>query len=144
MYDVNTERIEQVLTHMDYMLHILKKLGDQEDRAVLQDAVAIAAMERALHISIEAIVDVGNALIDGFVMRDPGSYTDIVEILRDERVIEDEQAKQLTETVTFRKHLINEYTQVPVAEMIALVRRSLGSLEQFAPAVRVYIEKELF
>lgn len=129
---------------MDHMLHILKTLTDKGDEAILQDTIATAAMERALHISIEAIVDVGNALIDGFIMRDPGSYVDIVEILRDEQVIGEDQAKQLTETVAFRKALVNEYTQVPAAEMSALVRRSLDCLYQFAPAVRAYLEKELF
>jgi uncharacterized protein YutE (UPF0331/DUF86 family) len=144
MYDVNTKRIDEVLTHMARMLDLLDKLASRGDEEILQDQVAVAAMERALHLSIEAIVDVGNALIDGFIMRDPGSYTDIVEILRDERVISDEQAKQLTQVVEFRKHLVNEYTHVPVIEMVPLVRRSLEQLRLFEPAVRDYLEKELF
>jgi uncharacterized protein YutE (UPF0331/DUF86 family) len=144
MYNVNTKRIEEVLTHMDRMLQLLRQLTAQSDEAILADPVAVAAMERAMHLSIEAVVDVGNALIDGFIMRDPGSYTDIVEILRDERVINDTAAKQLTEVVSFRKHLVNEYTKVPVAEMIGLARASLETLAQFAPAVRAYIKQELF
>jgi uncharacterized protein YutE (UPF0331/DUF86 family) len=144
MYDVNTKRIEEVLTHMARMLDLLDKLASREDGEILQDQVAVAAMERALHLSIEAIVDVGNALIDGFIMRDPGSYTDVVEILRDERVISDEQAKQLTEVVEFRKHLVNEYTNVPAARMVSLVRCSLRQLREFDPAVRDYLAKELF
>jgi uncharacterized protein YutE (UPF0331/DUF86 family) len=144
MYDVNTKRIDEVLTHLARMLDLLDTLASRRDEEILQDQVAVAAMERALHLSIEAIADVGNALIDGFIMRDPGSYTDIVEILRDERVISDGQAKQLTQVVEFRKHLVNEYTHVPVAEMVPLVRRSLEQLRLFEPAVREYLEKELF
>ncbi|GAA3319942.1 hypothetical protein GCM10020331_028930 [Ectobacillus funiculus] len=30
-------------------------------------------------------LDVGNAIIDGFIMRDPGSYEDIIDILVDEK-----------------------------------------------------------
>ncbi|MCG6197821.1 DUF86 domain-containing protein, partial [Anoxybacillus sp. LAT_38] len=78
---------------------LLNKLAARGAENVLADDVAEAAMERALHLSIEAVIDVGNALIDGFIMRDPGSYSDIVEILRDERVISDEQARVLTDVV---------------------------------------------
>jgi len=144
MYDVNTTRIDEVLAHMEKMLDLLDKLTERDDQAILQDAAAVAAMERALHLVIEGIIDVGNALIDGFIMRDPGSYTDIVEILRDERVLTDEQAKQLTEVVAFRKHLVTHYTAVPVPEMIALVREQKGILRQFDPAVREYVQKEMF
>lgn len=144
MYDVNTPKIEQVLTHMSSMLQILQELLAEGEQKITDSRILTVAMERALHLSIEAIADVGNALIDGFIMRDPGSYTDIVEILRDERVINDQEAKVLTETVLFRKHLVNEYTQVPVLEMIRLVTDSLPSLEAFAPKIRAYLEQELF
>lgn len=144
MYDVNTERIDQVLAHMSRMLDVLDKLKERGAEAVLADEVAVAAMERALHLSVEAIIDVGNVLIDGFIMRDPGSYSDIVEILRDEQVIDGEQAQLLTRVAEFRKHLVIEYTSVPVAHMYSLVAESLGTLRQFDHAVRTYLEKELF
>lgn len=144
MYDVNTKKIDEVLTHLSRMLDLLDKLAARGAENVLADDVAEAAMERALHLSIEAVIDVGNALIDGFIMRDPGSYSDIVEILRDERVISDEQARVLTDVVEFRRHLVNQYTRVPAAEMVALVQDSLPTLRQFEPAVRTYLQNELF
>ncbi|WP_035299548.1 type VII toxin-antitoxin system HepT family RNase toxin [Brevibacillus thermoruber] len=144
MYDVNTKKIDEVLTHLSRMLDLLDKLAARGAEDVLADDVAEAAMERALHLSIEAVIDVGNALIDGFIMRDPGSYSDIVEILRDERVISDEQARVLTDVVEFRRHLVNQYTRVPAAEMVALVKNSLPTLRQFEPAVRTYLQNELF
>ncbi|EMT51670.1 hypothetical protein I532_17138 [Brevibacillus borstelensis AK1] len=144
MYDVNTKRIDEVLGHMSQMLALLETLASRRQDALLEDRVAVAAMERALHLSIEAILDVGNALIDGFIMRDPGSYADIVEILRDEQVISDEQARVLTEIVEFRKFLVNEYAKIPHEAMIPLAANGLPVLRQFEPAVRAYLEKELF
>lgn len=144
MYDVNTKRIDQVLTHMNRMLDLLEKLKERGAEAVLTDEVAALAMERALHLSIEGIVDVGNALIDGFIMRDPGSYSDVVEILRDEQVITDEEAVILTRATEFRKHLVNDYTNVPAEEMFALVVAAVPALRQFDPRVRAFLKKELF
>ncbi|CAM3352352.1 DUF86 domain-containing protein [Brevibacillus invocatus] len=144
MYDVNTKRIDQVFVHMNKMLELLETLNDRGKEAVVADEVAVAAMERGLHLSIEAVIDVGNALIDGFIMRDPGSYSDIVEILRDEQVIDEHQARVLTQVTDFRKHLVNEYTDVPVPQMLEVVQDSLPTLRQFEPAVRAYLDKELF
>ncbi|MGE7274220.1 type VII toxin-antitoxin system HepT family RNase toxin [Brevibacillus panacihumi] len=144
MYDVNTKRIDQVFTHMNKMMNLLEKLCDRGKDAVLADEVATAAMERGLHLSIEAVIDVGNAMIDGFIMRDPGSYSDIVEILRDEQVITEQQARILTRVTDFRKHLVNDYTTVPAGEMFEVVQESLSTLREFEPAVRTYLEKELF
>lgn len=144
MYDVNTKRIDQVFVHMNKMLELLETLSARGKEAVVADEVAVAAMERGLHLSIEAVIDVGNALIDGFIMRDPGSYSDIVEILRDEQVIDEQQARVLTRVTDFRKHLVIEYTAVPVPQMIDIVQDSLPTLRQFEPAVRDYLKKELF
>lgn len=144
MYDVNTKRIDEVLDQMSRMLALLETLTARGKEALLADEVALAAMERALHLSIEAVIDTGNALIDGFIMRDPGSYADIVEILRDETVVSDEQAGVLASVVEFRRFLVNEYTKVPQEAMIALVGKGLPVLRQFEPAVRSYLEKELF
>ena len=35
---------------------------------------------------MESMMDVGNLMIDGFIMRDPGSYEDIIDILVDEKL----------------------------------------------------------
>ncbi|GAA4723023.1 DUF86 domain-containing protein [Brevibacillus fulvus] len=144
MYNVNVTRIEEVLSHLEQMLVLMKQITAEADDHIKSSKLVTAALERALHLSIEAIADVGNALIDGFIMRDPGSYTDIVEILADEQVIGAEEAVQLGELVSFRKQLVNEYTTIPVDAMILLVRKSLPALTGFAPAVRRYVEKELF
>ncbi len=144
MYTVNTERVEEILHHMGRMLDLLSAIINRTDDEIVQDKIAVAAMERGLHLVIESIIDVGNAMIDGFIMRDPGSYTDIVDILLDEQVVSQADAKVLTTVVEFRKKLVLEYTSVPTEEMLQVVRGSLESLRGFAPAVRTYIVKELF
>ncbi len=126
------------------MLAILEELLTYSDETIQQDDTKKLATERAFHLCIEGIADVGNALIDGFIMRDPGSYTDIVEILRDEQVLTEGQAAALHQVVTFRKPLAHDYTEVPVADMIILIRQSLPDLMTFAPSVRAYVKKELF
>lgn len=142
MYNIDQTRLNQLLQYLERRLDLLEQLGQRSD--IAQDEIAIHAMERCLQMSIEAIIDVGNLLIDAFIMRDPGSYTDIVDILLDEGVVESEPASVLTNVVSFRRQLVNEYTSVPAQEMVELVRSSLPVLRTFAPSVRQFVEKELF
>ena len=61
---------------------------------------------------IESFLDVGNSMIDGFIMRDPGSYEDIIDILDDEKVITTEMCEGFKKIVSLRKNLQQDYTTV--------------------------------
>ena len=70
------------------------------------------ALERVGHNMIESIIDVGNSMIDGFIMRDPGGYDDIIDILTDEKVIPQEMDAPLKEVIEFRKELVRQFYAV--------------------------------
>jgi uncharacterized protein YutE (UPF0331/DUF86 family) len=57
------------------------------------------AQERLLHLAMEAVTDSGHMLIDCFMMRDAGSYEDIIEILTEEHVFSDTVSKILLQLV---------------------------------------------
>ena len=43
-------------------------------------------------------------MIDGFIMRDPGSYDDIIDIMEDEKVISSEMADPLKKVIGITKN----------------------------------------
>ena len=63
------------------------------------------ALERIVHLLVECILDTGNDMIDGFIMRDPGSYDDIMDILVDEKVVPEGEGSQLKSLSHPAKHL---------------------------------------
>jgi uncharacterized protein YutE (UPF0331/DUF86 family) len=142
MYNVNVTRIEETLKYLEVLLQdvgpIIEKL-----EGVPQDRILLLALERVVHISLESIADVGNHMIDGFIMRDPGSYEDIVEILRDEQVIPEELSNPLKDLVNYRRNLITTYTEIKAEDIYNLSKNSLSALKQFPGYVRNYLEKEL-
>jgi uncharacterized protein YutE (UPF0331/DUF86 family) len=80
-------------------------------------------------------------LIDGFIMRDPGGYLDIVDILEDEQVIDKQLSGKVKEKVTFREKLIRYYDVIETEEL----RRFSIDIEpyrQFIHAVKSFLEKE--
>lgn len=92
---------------------------------------------------IECILDVGNDMIDGFIMRDPGSYDDIMDILTDEKVVAEEEGNKLKQLISSRKQLVQEYQHADHQELFALITSNKDVLKAFPVRVRTYLETEL-
>ncbi len=73
---------------------------------------------------IDSVLDVGNAMIDGFIMRDPGSYEDIIDILMDERVISAEEGQGMKEVILLRKMLTQDYIQMNHDELYKTIQKT--------------------
>ncbi len=101
------------------------------------------ALERISHLMIECILDVGNDMIDGFIMRDPGSYDDIMDILTDEKVVAEDEANKLKQLISSRKRLVQEYQQADHQELFTLITSNRDVLKAFPARVRTYLETEL-
>jgi uncharacterized protein YutE (UPF0331/DUF86 family) len=137
MYFVDRKQIEDRLQYMEQLGRIYKQIR-KESTAGTQ-----LALERLAHGWIEALIDVGNQMIDGFIMRDPGSYEDILDILEDERVLESEVISRLKPLVAFRKKLVQEFTAIESNEVRQVLEEAEPAVEKVSPAVRNYLEEEL-
>ncbi|WP_054703668.1 DUF86 domain-containing protein [Bacillus sp. JCM 19041] len=137
MYFVDQQKIEQTLAHMESLLAFIKSESFTD---VIKDQLAI---ERAGTVIIESIIDVGNQMIDGFIMRDPGGYEDIIDILQDEAVINEANARELKSVIRIRKSLAYEYTSLQGSEVLQVLKANNSSLEEFPGNIRVYLKNEL-
>ena len=102
MYFVDRKKLEATLQFIE------RQTATFENLTKISGPIEKNALERIVHSTIEAVIDVGNALIDGFIMRDPGSYHDIIDIMLDEKVITDDMEKQLKNIIDLRKPLVQE------------------------------------
>ncbi|XXM70484.1 DUF86 domain-containing protein [Lysinibacillus sphaericus] len=137
MYFVDREKIEERLVYMNDQLSVLSA-GSEWDSIIEK-----LALERIGHTLIESVLDVGNSMIDGFIMRDPGSYEDIIDILLDEKVIDRGMSKDLKRLIGERKTLVQEYTRVDYEELGGILTEVKPTLEQFPVHIRRYLENEL-
>ena len=137
MYFVDREKIEEILKYLEMQIQLF--LSQKEWSTPLEKA----ALERLNQMMIESVLDVGNAMIDGFIMRDPGSYDDIIDILMDEKVISAETGNCLKILIQYRKRLIQFYTDVDHRELQETFSKHLQELVKFAANVREYLATEL-
>ncbi|HJF32788.1 MAG TPA: DUF86 domain-containing protein [Sporosarcina psychrophila] len=138
MYFVDRNQISESLNHMDNLLELYKSENEWHE-----DIIHSLALERITNVIIESIIDVGNTMIDGFIMRDPGSYEDIIDIMEDERVITSQMAKPLKQVVELRKMIVRDFTKVDSEEIQRVLNASMTELLVFSTKVRHYLEHEL-
>lgn len=137
VYFIDRKKMELTLRFMEEQIIFL------EQQPAWITPLEQAALERIAQRIVESIIDVGNAMIDGFIMRDPGSYEDIIDIMEDEKVIAKEQAVPLKDVIGLRKKLVREYTDISHDEMAALLIANKKELIDFPKRVRAYLENEL-
>ncbi|PID24227.1 DUF86 domain-containing protein [Sporosarcina sp. P7] len=138
MYFVDQNQINKTLVYMEQLIDIFKK-----ETNWLQSDVNKLALERIAHGLIEGIIDVGNSMIDGFIMRDPGSYDDIIDILEDEKVILSEQATPLKAFISLRPMIVRQFVEVDADKVVQSICETLKELQQFPGQVRDYLTNEL-
>lgn len=139
MYYVNRGQIDVRLNAIPAIADALESLASDWRGTLIQGL----AQERALHLAVEVVTDVGSYLIDGFIMREASSYEDIVEIIGEEGVFPAERLEPLTELVRLRKPLVQEYFGWERAALHPLTPRLPDVLRSFKQDVQDYIVKEL-
>lgn len=137
MYFVDREKIETILVFLENQISLFKS----QDK--WSTAIELAGLERMTHMMLEAVLDVGNSMIDGFIMRDPGSYEDIIEILMDEKVIPENIGKSLKVLVQNRKMLVQMYTEIDHIGLHKQFSSHLHELAKFPTYIRDYLANEL-
>ncbi|MDF2939029.1 MAG: hypothetical protein K0Q90_4402 [Paenibacillaceae bacterium] len=131
---------------LDRLLDYLPELGSAAEQVVSRwepgDVLLKAALERITHLALEAVTDIGGLLIDGFILRDPGSYSDMMDILLDEGVISTARHGYLTRLVGTRKMLVQDYLAADHLLLLELARGLPEELSGFIGNVRQFAERE--
>jgi uncharacterized protein YutE (UPF0331/DUF86 family) len=139
VYYVNREEIEARLACIPDIAQALADAASDWKGTLMQGL----AQERALHLAVEIVTDVGSYLIDGFLMRDASSYEDIVDIIAGEGVLPADVAEPLRKLVSLRKPLVQDYVQWPRKALNPLTPELPDLLRRFAEHVQDYLRHEL-
>lgn len=123
---------------LTYKLNYLQKLTEDYS----ENKENHYAFERIAQMLIESSVDIGNMVIDGFVLRDPGNYKDVIDILELEGVISKETQQGINQTVDVRKRFVHQYDQLDTKDLSPLFDASLKDYERFIDEVINFLNNE--
>lgn len=82
-------------------------------------------------------------MIDGFIMRDPGSYEDIIDIMDDEKVITADMTDRIKKVIELRQMIVREFISVDTNVITSTLNEAFEALQLFPEKVRHYLEHEL-
>lgn len=131
MYFVNKEKLN---TKLNYLQQLITDYPQNKDNHY--------AFERIAQMFIESAVDIGNMVIDGFILRDPGNYKDVIDILELEKVISKDTQVHINETVDVRKQFVHYYDELDTASLIPLFDEAVPYYQQFIEEVIRFLKSE--
>jgi len=137
MYFVNRSEIEKIINFID---GLLEKSDSDFVYTTLSEKLML---ERLTHLLIESILDVGNLMIDGFIMRDPGSYHDIIDILIDERVLPKEDEEAYKQLIDLREQIVKYYTNINHEQIKEVLSSHKHIFGKFSTYIKSYLTTEL-
>lgn len=131
MYFVNKEKLN---TKLNYLQQLITDYPQSKDNHY--------AFERIAQMFIESAVDIGNMVIDGFILRDPGNYKDVIDILELEKVISKDTQVHINKTVDVRKQFVHYYDELDTANLIPLFDNTVPYYQQFIEEVIRFLKSE--
>ncbi|MFD2171507.1 type VII toxin-antitoxin system HepT family RNase toxin [Tumebacillus lipolyticus] len=137
--DQHRSQIRSHLDVMDRQSAILRTLQSHSQEEFQAQPVLQAAAERALHIALECLTDIGNLIIDALIMRDPASYEDIFLILTEEGVFEKGFADHFIDAVRFRKLLAHDYRELSTDGVYAMVQAHATDFDTIKSSIASYV-----
>lgn len=136
MYFVDQKQIKEKLHHMDQVLTLIPQI----DKSSMIERFSL---ERMVHTLIESVIDVGHLMIDGFIMRDAGSYKDIITILVDEKVLPTADEAKYHALIDLRAMLVNDYTAIDYDKITETLDSCIEEVKQFSQHINQYLAHEL-
>ncbi|MBE5673459.1 DUF86 domain-containing protein [Staphylococcus sp. SS35] len=131
MYFVDKDKLTQKLTYLQTLTDDYQKSKNNQ-----------YAFERIAQMLIESSVDIGNMIIDAFILRDPGNYKDVIDILELENVITKETQQAINKTVDIRKQFTYDYTTLNIATIVPMFDEALPYYKQFISEVTTFLQQE--
>ena len=117
------------LGHLGAVLAQLERLRALDERQRADPLYELAA-ERAIHVAIEAILDVGHHVLAGRGLPVPATYRDVVPALAASGVISAELGVRLDGMAGMRNILVHDYVDVDARYVWSVVDDRLDDLRQ--------------
>lgn len=140
---------EELRTHIDELLHGLKERTDWMKILAnrvdpwQKDLTFRLAAERALHTSAEYMTDICSLIIDALVMRDPGGYADMIQVLVEEGVLRRSWFQQIEGLFEFRARCIRNHAELRSEEVHAAILAYANHFDEFSSAISSYLNADV-
>jgi len=140
---VNRDLILTRFNKLDQLLENLRELKEITKEEFLSNYKNYFSAQRALEISINICIDIGNHIVTLNNKEKPETFTDIIKILTKLEIISDELGTQLTKMVRFRNLLGHFYLEVDNEVIYNILQNNIKDFVSFKEAILRKFKEDL-
>jgi len=119
----------------------LHRLRDTSAEAYIENLLVRRAVERTLHLAIEASLDIGQHIIASEGYRTPTANRDVFVVLNEEGLIPADLLPALIQMARFRNLIVHDYATIDNLAVHEILQNRLGDFDRFAQAIVAYLER---
>ena len=138
---VDRDALSARLDALESYLAELRTLGGRTREEFVREPALHHLAERYLQLACECVLDLTHHVISDQGYRQPSSYRDAIEVLREEGLLVDDLAGRLKEWMGFRNVLVHFYLNVDHGRSYDAIRDDLGDLDAFARQMAQLLEE---
>lgn len=101
--------------------------------------IYIIALNGALHLAVEAVLDLGNHLIADQNLETPDSNRDIFRVLFENEIINDSLKESLIKIAGFRNILVHDYLDLDRELEYEIIKNNIKDIKEFMKVVLKYL-----
>ena len=124
--DVLLKRAEKTREFIEFLHEIS---GEYELEEFKNNRMIYGSSERFLHLTIEALIDMGNHIISSKNLGSVDNYKDIPRILLENDYIDSDQKELFVKIIGTRNILVHDYLDVDKEIVYRILNKNLGDLE---------------
>lgn len=123
--------VEGKLDIIDRNLTFLDEFKDSDPNRFVKSYCIVQAAKHSLLEIIEACIDIANYIISAKGFRRAEKYSEMFEVLKEEKIIGEKLAARLGEMARFRNLLVHRYGEIDNKRVLEIIKHNLGDIEEF-------------
>lgn len=139
MSPLDKESMQFKINRIRKNLKELQKLGKLSYKNYVKDIHSPVLAERYLHVSIEAMLDIGSRIISEEGMGEPLEYRNVFEILCQARILPKDHLENFLNMVGLRNRIVHLYETIDHKLIHRFLQKNLDDFEVFLKAVVRYL-----
>ncbi len=140
---VDRELLSRKLSKLSFYIEELSKADDITWQRYISDPRSKAFVERYLHLCIEVVFDIANHIVSFHKWREPAGYRDLLQVLRENGVIPEEQLATFQNMASFRNMLVHHYDKIDDEVVFGIFKKRLSDFSLFINLIENWCMQEI-
>jgi uncharacterized protein YutE (UPF0331/DUF86 family) len=141
MAPLDVESIYFRIARIRKNLKELKKLSQYPFKKYQSNILNTATAERLIHVTIEAMLDIGSHIVATEALGEPLEYREVFILLTQNGILPKDKEKNFLDLAGLRNRIVHLYDEIDHKLLHKALRTELDDMEVFIKAILKYLEK---